>query len=248
MVIYEFFLIWSLPFWILLGAEFFFLFWCVSCRRGFTALASLVVLAAAVQFFGDIPVFQYLWHNPMVGAIGLGVWLAVSAPWAFVKWTLFVRDNSCRYDELLAEFVEHHAGYPKNANEFTVDQKVEWKEYFDRNCRCDEWFGEFDKVEFDPSPKTHKSDIMTWMMLWPWSLGWTLLNDPIRKFFRHAYYFMVGRLERIRDYYWKDKRGHMPTQAEIDEYHRKKQEKAQEERDRWQKEREAAQNNAQFRS
>jgi hypothetical protein len=41
---------------------------------------------------------------------------------------------------------------------------------------------------------------------------------------------MVGWLESIRDYYWKDKRGHMPTQAEIDAYYAQQREDAKQHR------------------
>jgi hypothetical protein len=34
---------------------------------------------------------------------------------------------------------------------------------------------------------------------------------------------MVSWLESIRDYYWKDKRGHMPTQAEMEAYYAQQQ-------------------------
>ena len=237
-VVYPFFVWLTLPFWILVLAEFGFLFWCVSYRHGFIALASLVVLACLFQFFGDIPVLVYLWHNPLVALAGLGVWLFVSVPWAFTKWWMFVRDNSGRYDEILGEFLEQPAyrEWSKDPNGFTADQKVTWKLYFDQHSRMDDWY-EYNRVEFDPSPRTHKADIMTWMMFWPWSLLWTLLNDPIRKFFRHCYYYMVSWLESIRDYYWKDKRGHMPTQAEMDAYYQKQQEEAAEQRrkqqDQW---------------
>ena len=222
LVLYPLFLLWTLPFWLLLLAEVGFLFWCVSYRHGFVGLASLLVVACLLQFFGDIPVFQYLWRNPLVAVGGVGVWLAMSVPWAFAKWWMFVRDNCGRYDEVLGEFLEQteHREWPKDAGQFTLDQKVEWKRYFDLHSCQDDWY-EFNRIEFDPSPRTHKADIMTWMVFWPWSLLWTLLNDPIRKFFRHCYYYMVGWLERIRDYYWKDKRGHMPTQAEMDEYCRR---------------------------
>lgn len=35
-----------------------------------------------------------------------------------------------------------------------------------------------------PSARDHKWRIMTWMAWWPWSMLWTLLNDPIRRIWR----------------------------------------------------------------
>jgi hypothetical protein len=38
-----------------------------------------------------------------------------------------------------------------------------------------------------PHPKNHKARIMRWMGHWPWSLFWTLLNDPIRRICKVLY-------------------------------------------------------------
>lgn len=240
-VVYELFILWSFPFWILLLAEFAFLFWAVSCRRGVFALLSLVLFVALVQFFGDIPVLQWLWNNPWTAAVGLVVWLVVSVPWAFTKWWLFVTNNSNRYDEILRDYraQEGKGELPANVNDFSPLQKVEWKEYFDAHSHPEEWY-EFSRVEFYPKAREHKSDIMTWMMFWPWSALWTLLNDPIRRFFNRVYWWIADTLQQISDKYWKDKQGHMPTKEQIESVNAKRQadreEKARAERAHWQAE------------
>jgi hypothetical protein len=38
-----------------------------------------------------------------------------------------------------------------------------------------------------PHPKDHKARILRWMGHWPWSLFWTLLNDPIRRIAKMLY-------------------------------------------------------------
>jgi hypothetical protein len=52
-----------------------------------------------------------------------------------------------------------------------------------------------------PQVKEYKSNIMTWMTYWPFSMIWTLINDPIKRAFREIYEkiskFMQGMSDRI---------------------------------------------------
>jgi hypothetical protein len=214
MTIYELFVVGTFPFWALVLVEAAFLFAVVSYRWITPGIGSLVAFALALQFFGNVPVFPWMWqHWDYCLYIVLG-WLGFAAPWAIVKWTLFVRDNSIRYDEILQTFLDGRQGWPANANAFTVEQKVEWKEYFDLNSHQDDAY-EYVKVEFTPRARNHKADIMGWMVFLPFSFLWTILNDPIRKLFREMYRIIVGWLDSITNRYWKDKQGHMPTAEEI---------------------------------
>lgn len=213
-VVYELFVLWSLPFLLLMAAECVFIFWCVSSRRLWPGLMSLLIVIGVLQFFGNVPTLVYIWNNPGWTLIGVGIWIAASAPWAIIKWTLFVRDNSYRYEEILAKFMLDKPEWPKDPNQFTPEQKVEWAEFFHRNKYNTNDY-EYERVKFDPSYQEHKSDIMVWMVFWPWSLLWTILNDPLYKLFQNLYRAISAWLQRITDYYWQSKRGHMPTQDEI---------------------------------
>src|SRR5262249_48149703 len=156
-------------------------------RRGLAALLSLVLFVGLIQFLGGVPVLQTVWHEPLTAVAILGAWLAASVPWAFAKWWLFVTNNSNRYDEILADYRNEpgKADLPADVNDFTPEQKVEWKEYFDQHAYTADWYEEYRRVEFYPKVRDHKADVLTWMAFWPWSLLWTLLNDPVRRFFQH---------------------------------------------------------------
>lgn len=247
-VLFPLFMLWSFPFWALVVVEFSFLFWCVSYRRGSFGLISLAVIALAFQFFGNIPVFNWMWeHWDWTLEIFFG-WLALSAPWAVTKWWLFVRDNSYRYDEILEEYRKLNPKLGPTVADWSAEEKVAWEEYFNAHSYQDDTY-EYNRVEFNPTASAHKSDIMTWMMFWPWSFLWTLLNDPLRKLFKNLYRMMLGWLNAITLWYWGDKLAHMPTAEQreaVNEARRKKAEeerkKADEERQqRWQEQQRASQ-------
>jgi hypothetical protein len=46
-----------------------------------------------------------------------------------------------------------------------------------------------------PKAKDNKSEIVGWMVYWPWSAFWTILNDPIRRFYK----MLVRLLEKMYD-------------------------------------------------
>ncbi len=45
----------------------------------------------------------------------------------------------------------------------------------------------------------NKSRIMTWMIYWPLSGAWTLINDPIRKMYRSIFEWVGGSYQKMSD-------------------------------------------------
>ena len=55
----------------------------------------------------------------------------------------------------------------------------------------------YDKSKF--SAKQSKERIMNWMMYWPFSGIWTLINDPIKKSFQRIFKGLENRFQKISD-------------------------------------------------
>lgn len=53
------------------------------------------------------------------------------------------------------------------------------------------------KAAIIPHPRDHKARILIWMAWWPWSMIWTLLNDPIKRAFRAIYRWLQGYLRKV---------------------------------------------------
>lgn len=77
-----------------------------------------------------------------------------------------------------------------------------WKEY-EKITYVRDWFGRRCLI-VKPEPENYKGRIISWIIYWPASMFWTLLNDPIRKLGRQLYYMIAGVLKRISDSVWKD--------------------------------------------
>jgi hypothetical protein len=52
-------------------------------------------------------------------------------------------------------------------------------------------------------PKLYKHRFLSWIGYWPWSLVWTLINDPLKRIVRRIYYELQGVYQRITDRVWK---------------------------------------------
>jgi hypothetical protein len=54
-----------------------------------------------------------------------------------------------------------------------------------------------------PQVGEHKSRIITWMAYWPFSMIWTLINDPIKRAFREIYNHISNFMQSISNRVFK---------------------------------------------
>lgn len=194
-------------FWLLVLAELGVLFACTAAegfrRRGLAATASLITFLAVLQFLGGIPVWQYIVANPVTVVVWVLLYLLGGVGWVFPRWWLFVKDHRRKYDELKQQFLDS-----KGAQVLTPELLEEWAKYFESKRGYGGYYDEENhRIEFKPRPRDHQSRIITWMCMWPLNLLWTLLNDPVVRFFRHIYYEIAGLLQKISDNAFKDVEG-----------------------------------------
>lgn len=192
-MIVEIFLLWTFWFWLLVAAEVSLLFVSTVWEKGWLAWASLAVFLAAIQLFGDVNVLAYLWHNPWQVVMGLAIYLMGGGIYVFPKWYLYVTDHKRKYLDLRDHFLAGKGC--KDLSKVPDEYLEEWQT---------EWARSAGDVEFRPLARNHKTRIMDWMILWPFNFLWTLLNDPIRRFFRHVYYQIAEALQRISDKVFAD--------------------------------------------
>lgn len=125
---------------------------------GWGALLTSGAFLALLFFFGSkdpvVNVLHYVAQNP--GAI-LGVvtlYLFFGIAWSIVKWWFFLRENKRKQKESLDDTNKYR----------NPDEKTLWKPTIPKAC-------------------DNKSTILMWMSWWPFSLIWTLLDDPHQETF-----------------------------------------------------------------
>lgn len=75
---------------------------------------------------------------------------------------------------------------------YVYNKVAEFKEY-GGNATSSIW------TRYKPYVSENKERILGWMVFWPFSAAWTLINDPIRKSFNFIYNHISNFLQSISD-------------------------------------------------
>jgi len=141
---------------------------------GWGAFLTCVAFLALLYFFGSrepvVSMLSYAVHNPIAILLMAGLYLFLGSAWSIVKWFFFIKES----------------------------KNKQWEEHVSYNSRRSE--GEKTKWDPDiPTARKNKSTIMMWMSWWPFSLAWTMVNDPIRKAFRSIYMHLEATYDRMAE-------------------------------------------------
>lgn len=142
---------------------------------GFTLIFTFLVLA----FLGNFNIFAEIQAHPF---ISLGVFVgyfAVGTLYSIGRWWLFIHNRTSGLKKLKKEFLEFRK-LPAGSKISRLDRerKKEWRSALRGINR-----GDFHKPEINEN----KRKILTWMVYWPWSFVWTILNDPVTKLFKQIF-------------------------------------------------------------
>lgn len=169
----------TIGFWIFSVAVIIAMLTCINFQKGAGATVVALATVLAFQFYGGYDIFGYVKHNPLTMLYVIGAYGAAGIVVGVFKWWRYVRNNLSKYQEAKAEYMADGG----NASG--------WPRYRDQ--------GNYNGIKFifEPVARRHKAAITMWMTYWPLVLIWTVINDPVRKFFRAVYDRLGGMLESI---------------------------------------------------
>lgn len=185
----------TVGFWIFSVAVVIAMLTCINFQKGAGATVVAIGTILAFQFWGGYDIFGYVRHNPMATAYIVGAYAIAGIAVGIFKWWRYVRNNLGKYQEAKAEYLADNG-------------KTEgWARYRE--------LGNYNGIKFifEPMARRHKAAITMWMTYWPLVLIWTVINDPVRKFFKAAYERLSGMLESISKNAFKDADADMPSSA-----------------------------------
>ena len=194
-------------FWGLLGLASLLLITALERDKGSAATVVFVGTLAALLFMGNSSWLTWVFQNPLYFGLGVLGYLTVGVGWGIGKWWIYVRDCAIRHRRKRREWLGRHGktGAPQDGLDVAECREAlrtgvltgEIKEAWQKHVR-DYW--EITK----PMASRCKGKIVAWMTYWPWSALWTLINDPVRRFFSWAYGQLSGMLQGISDRAFKD--------------------------------------------
>ena len=190
-------------------------------ERNLMAFISIFATLAFFHYAGAWDVVGFAKDHQWVLALYLLGYFAAGAAWSLVKWKLFVNHSIERYRDMRAEFA---ARLDLSADaEFTLENKMAWKKwianYHSHNVNLD-LAGIINDRNVNPDVAaaavvdTSKGRILSWIGYWPWSLLWTVIDDPLRKIGRKIYRALKGLYVSIAKTLLEIVRKDLPTALE----------------------------------
>jgi hypothetical protein len=144
----------------------------------FWPIAMLIVYVLFMQFIAKANIFSFAVEHPWKLVLYILGYFVLGFVWSFVKWWLFVNTAAEKYNEKRAEFLKEYSprwsAVPDDIRSPSRERnkQSEWESYVTRN-----------KLS-KPMASKHKGKITVWVMYWPVSLVWSLLDDFIKKMIR----------------------------------------------------------------
>jgi hypothetical protein len=175
------------------------------------SLATVVTIGSltAILFLGNTALFSWIAAHPWQSLAGMVGYFGVGVCYGVLKWWLLVRDAAERYVEKQTEWLEKRSRDTEISLEERTLYEVTLSTGILEGVVLAKWQRYVKNTYYGygitkPLVRDNKSRIMGWMMYWPWSGLWTLINDPIRRAFRIAYRNIQGLLQSISDRIYKD--------------------------------------------
>jgi len=177
-------------------------------EKNFFAFVSLgIFVALAVHS----PVI-HLTFEPVTWLMWGVVYYIVGGVWSFIKWFSFITKRAESFGVLKLNFIRMLNKMPGADGELVVDIKTKlpeeviprFKEFLSSS---DYSFSYINTNSYDeesknlddivPHANSHKEKIVTWILWWPTSAFWTILNDPLVRFANWMYARFQGLYMRI---------------------------------------------------
>jgi hypothetical protein len=173
-------------FWLLIIAESSLLFWALDEETdtsvGVIETISLLAVLLILQFFSNVKVFTYIWAYPVRSVGFLALYLLVGGVWSIGKWWFA---ETSKFHRVKEEFLRR-----KNitGSKITEEFQEDWRKTVEHQ---------------KTNPRDQQSRFLGWIAYWPWSLFWTILNDPLKRAARRVYHELQATYQRITDHVWK---------------------------------------------
>lgn len=181
MLLLEFLAVGTIGFYLLIVAAAILMSELLDAQRPGSATFVAVLTIAMLAVLGNFNPFPWIAANPMMTAIYTAAFFAIGTVWGVFKWFFYLRSSRRKMEEIIAD----HPFYTKE----------QLKEaFYDHGL----------PIQFPPLVSDHKTRILGWMILWPASMLWTLLNDPVRYVFEEIYARIGGTMQAISNAAFKD--------------------------------------------
>lgn len=178
----------TIGFWIFAGVVCLLLIAAVEYEKPGWATLSLIVTGLVLWLFGNVNILALAATDPLLTLGLLAGYFAVGAVWSLAKWWFYVRRQREKYYQLRTKYLES-------------------QDYSTSGPIPDELRSDWQRRAYahnKPQVRENKGRILTWMIYWPWSFVWTILNDPVKRLFKNIFNAMRAIFQKVADSAYKD--------------------------------------------
>jgi len=170
-------------------------------EKNFFAFLTVGIFVALMHHSGVISIFA----DPL-SLLGWGIaYFIIGGIWSFIKWFSFVNKKAEQFGESKIKYIEGLNKKLELDEQLTVDVKTKVPDELIGDFNkflADDYYGyrRYDERTLDgiiPSATENKERIVTWILWWPTSAFWTLLNDPLVRLANWMYSKFQGMYKKI---------------------------------------------------
>jgi hypothetical protein len=196
-------------FWALIGIALVLLVALVNSERPGWATITLLATLGLLQWLATgFKPFTLMYQNPWWAFGILGGYFAVGALWCFGKWYFFVSRIREEVEDRKGAFLRRHKIEGKTVPDEFMDL---WADDLQRVRELDTSQG----GTWVPRISDHKGRVLIWLCHWPWSMLWTLIDEPVKRLFKAVYRAIKGSLQAIADHAFRKLKADLPDSDKI---------------------------------
>ncbi len=173
------FLFGTLWFWIVSSVIFGWLIFLTEGEESHTFGAGLVLVGFVwiMSSVNDISVIA----NPLLWLKWVTVYLVVGIVWSVIKWFSFLHKQKDKLNKL-KEFYIKRNDLELIAKRISDSDWLGFVKYLSDSCYAPNGYDKIEKrSDVIPTVRGRFSDLTRWIVWWPMSAFWTILNDPLRR-------------------------------------------------------------------
>ena len=159
-------------------------------EENFGAFIVLGIFILLMENSGAFNIFA----DPLTLIKWTGLYFVVGAVWSFVKWFSFLNKRADQYKEHKETYIANYSE-PNSVPDCgtATNPSKEFKKYLDDASFISAYYPS--RVTIIPTAKDNLDKLATWILWWPMSFVWTMLNDPLVRLAR----YMVRQLNIVYD-------------------------------------------------
>lgn len=154
---------------------------------------AFIIGVGALWVVSGMPWYGFSWFlsNWLTLLMYVGGYIAIGILYGpIIKWKFYLHNKLDSMDEPYFGYMngDYYRGQ-KTIAQVVAESFPGYARRVKQNTGHETTLKEFMKEQFDipPSPGKNKARITGWMLYWPWSAFWTLLNDPIKRLYRFIF-------------------------------------------------------------